>query len=556
MKPSDIFIRTSKLGLSRATTLSFAQSLQTHLRRRDIDFKPEAPLAIRADKSLQTALTITACWFLEIPFIALPPSASELEYQNLLAKITPLRLSATSAARPSPFLDSFPRLEIEELFESFVALLETSSHSGTTPDLIADWPDFSHNPDSLFGYFFTSGTTGDPKIVPIYRGQIIAAASASMENIGLDSQDLWYQVLPLHHIGGVSVLKRALLGGFGVYLEEMFEPVHTAELLSQNHQIKVASFVPTQLHRLLEIPSFITHSAFRTILLGGGPISASLIDLCSKRGIPVMPSFGMTETAAQCLAMPLGVKPKIDKISGLVSCGKPLQGVEACLIEEDFGQKLLYVRGDQVFQGYFGEKGDVDDNSFITINDDTSKSVDLTEEHTSRKTDDSSKSVDLTEEHTSSKTEDSSISIELSQKVSSNVSGAYSENPWFCTGDYAEIDADGFYYIEMRRSDRIVSGGENVNPHEIEVYIADLDFVKEVVVLGLPHEIWGQVVVAVIVLEDGADKQIDYVFKVKGSLKANVSPHKVPKKVILLDEIPKTASGKVRRNELISILKD
>jgi O-succinylbenzoic acid--CoA ligase len=435
-------------------------------------------------------------------------------------------------------LDSFPRLEIEELFESFVVLLEISSHSGTTPDLIADWPDFSRNPDSLFGYFFTSGTTGDPKIVPIYRGQIIAAGSASMENIGLDSQDLWYQVLPLHHIGGVSVLTRALLGGFGVYLEEIFEPVHTAELLSQNHQIKVASFVPTQLHRLLEIPSFITHSAFHTILLGGGPISAGLVELCSKRGIPVMPSFGMTETAAQCLAMPFGEKPRIDKVSGLVSCGKPLRGIEACLIEEDFAQKLLYVRGEQVFQGYFAKKGGIDESSFITIADDTSKSV------------------DLTEEHTSSKTEDSPKSIDFSQKVSSNVSGTYSENPWFCTGDYAEIDADGFYYIEMRRSDRIVSGGENVNPHEIEAFIADLDFVKEVVVLGLPDEIWGQVVVAVIVLQDGEDKQSDYLSEVKGALKANVSPHKVPKKVILLDEIPKTASGKVRRNELISVLKD
>jgi o-succinylbenzoate---CoA ligase len=554
MNPSDIFIQTSKFGISRATTLSFAQSLHTHLRQRDLNFTPEAPLALRADKSLQTALTITACWILEIPFIALPPSASENEYQNLLGTITPLALSATSAARPSPFLDSFPRLEIQDLFDRFVALLETSSSDNFSTVSNSTCPDLFHNHDSLFGYFFTSGTTGDPRIVPIYRSQIIAAASASLANIPLDSQDLWYQVLPLHHIGGVSVLTRALLGGFGVYLEETFDPAITSDLLSTNHQIKVASFVPTQLNRLLEIPTFLTHASFRTILLGGGPISPILIDLCSKRGIRVMPSFGMTETAAQCIAMPLGEKPRIDKVSGLVSCGKPLHGIEACLIEEEYGQKLLYVRGDQVFRGYLRDNSELDGNTFTRISHDSVDNIDLNNSDSSGKNDDSYKSVDLPKEGISTEINDSSKIIEQDKQANSDETSILSKYHWFCTGDYAQKDEDGYYYIEMRRSDRIVTGGENVNPHEVESILADLDFVKESAVLGLADETWGQVVCAVLVLEEGSDKQLDYSFMVKYALKSKVSSHKVPKKVILIDEIPKTASGKVRRNELIAIL--
>src|SRR5690606_29010776 len=156
------------------------------------------------------------------------------------------------------------------------------------------------------------------------------------------------------------------------------------------------SLVPTQLQKVIMNSTFQVHSKFKCILLGGGPIPESTIETARSRGIPVIPSFGMTETTAQCIAVPF---PEMNS-APLSSCGKPLEGVEIQIRsvnsdEIDLNNPcLLWVRGSQIIKQYLNK----------------------------------------------------------------NDNQSFDEDGWFNTEDFAEIDLDGFVHIQMRRTDRIVSG--------------------------------------------------------------------------------------------------
>ncbi|MDX1701803.1 MAG: fatty acid--CoA ligase family protein, partial [Melioribacteraceae bacterium] len=121
------------------------------------------------------------------------------------------------------------------------------------------------------------------------------------------------------------------------------------------------------------------------------------------------------------------------------------------------------------------------------------------------------------------------------------------KNGWLHTGDLAHIDSDGFIYIDGRSSDMIKSGANRISPKEIEEVIAELKEVLEVAVVGVPDNILGQIIKAVIVLRPG--KNLD-MRDVKAYCKKNLADYKVPKRIDFIDAIPKTASGKIQRYKL------
>ena len=115
------------------------------------------------------------------------------------------------------------------------------------------------------------------------------------------------------------------------------------------------------------------------------------------------------------------------------------------------------------------------------------------------------------------------------------------------SGDLGRFDADGRLFIGGRDDDMIVSGGENLFPSEVEDLLSDLDGVREVAVLGLDDEQYGQRLAAFVVPEDGAS--LDET-AVKGHVKANLANYKVPRSVWFLDELPRNATGKVLKRDL------
>jgi fatty-acyl-CoA synthase len=118
---------------------------------------------------------------------------------------------------------------------------------------------------------------------------------------------------------------------------------------------------------------------------------------------------------------------------------------------------------------------------------------------------------------------------------------------WYSTGDAGSLDDEGFLYIRDRFKDMIISGGENVYPGEIESALLELPGITEAAVIGVPDERWGEVGLAVLVADAGTDRDPD---AVRAALRERLAGFKVPRQIRFVDELPKTATGKVRKPDL------
>ncbi|MET0521981.1 MAG: long-chain fatty acid--CoA ligase [Jiangellaceae bacterium] len=118
---------------------------------------------------------------------------------------------------------------------------------------------------------------------------------------------------------------------------------------------------------------------------------------------------------------------------------------------------------------------------------------------------------------------------------------------WFRSGDLGYLDADGYLYISGRLKDMIISGGENIYPAEIELLLSEIDAVTGVAVIGVPDERWGEVPWAIITVREGASVDTE---SVRAHLDGRLARYKLPRKVVIVDELPRTASGKVRKADL------
>jgi fatty-acyl-CoA synthase len=125
--------------------------------------------------------------------------------------------------------------------------------------------------------------------------------------------------------------------------------------------------------------------------------------------------------------------------------------------------------------------------------------------------------------------------------------GAYADGGWFKSGDLAYKDEEGFVFIADRLKDMIISGGENIYPAEVEQAITELDAVGSVAVIGVPDEKWGEVPRAVVLLREGAHLTEA---ELRSHLEGRLARYKIPKSVVFVDEMPRTASGKIRKNDL------
>lgn len=439
------------------------------------------PLAILASSSDELVFVTAASFLLNIPIVALNPATTDSELQSQLAQVKAGLL----------FCDKESSSRIEHDHKLYVKKSELKSPDGTEHDL-------SHfslgEPDSLFGYFFTSGSTGMPKVVPLKRRQTFFAAQASAENFRPDPNRYWLLCLPLNHIGGISIIFRSLLYHSAIYRMDKFDEHQVRTFLSENRLFQVASLVPTMLVRLLEDPLFQLHLDFKAILLGGGPISLNLITQSAERGIPIIASYGMTETCAQIAANPM-LKP-----SGVYnpkrSVGMIFRPNEAQIRNPETGSPapvndsgLIWLRGPQVFDGY------------------TDK--------------------------------------ELNKQV-------FDKDGWYNTGDFGRMNKIGQLFIENRRTDLIVTGGENVNPSEVEKLLLEFPGISEAAVLGIPDAHWGEKIVALLVPANGSKPDTD---EIKSYLVKKLSGFKIPKEFYITGSLPKTDTEKLKRGELPGLVK-
>jgi O-succinylbenzoic acid--CoA ligase len=329
------------------------------------------------------------------------------------------------------------------LFDGPVASLDEPTYEGVRPFQPADEPAnaavepaaWQREDDALV--MFTSGTTGHPKGVRLTLGNLVASATASAFRLGVAPGDRWLCCLPTYHMGGLSPIVRTALYGTTLVLQPSFDAERTARVLDA-YDVTGVSFVPTMLHRLLET-DWTPPETLETVLLGGAPAGESLVEAALGRGVPVFPTYGMTETASQIAT---ATPAQADDRPGTV--GQPLMFTEVTVVDEE---------GDPLPAGETGE---------LVVDGPTVTPGYLREEQTA------------------------------------SAFGEYGLR----TGDIGRRDDDGRLWILGRADDSIVTGGENVHAEAVAEAIRAHPDVADVAVVGLPDEEWGERVAALVVPDD------------------------------------------------------
>lgn len=251
----------------------------------------------------------------------------------------------------------------------------------------------------------------------------------------------------------------------------------------EQHRVTMISVVQTMLSRLLRT-SEECPSSLRCLLLGGGPAPLTMLQESKQKGFPVFQSYGMTETCSQIVT--LAPEFSVEKLG---SAGKPLFGCELKIQDGErtclpFEHGEIMVKGANVMKGYLHRE------------------------------------------------EETAVAF---------------EQGWLKTGDIGYVDEEGFLFVLDRRSDLIISGGENIYPAEIEAALLTHPHVKEAGVTGMFDERWGEVPAAFLV----TDQKIP-VNELYALCQSHLAKYKWPAAFHFVDELPRNASNKLQRHRLKS----
>jgi O-succinylbenzoic acid--CoA ligase len=283
----------------------------------------------------------------------LPPGHDFAELLHALprlgAVLVPLNTRLTDGERRFQREDAGARLVVDEPPGGQEADVELRSDVG------------ADEPHTLI---YTSGTTSQPKPVVLTYGNHHASAVASAWNLGVAPDDRWLCVLPLFHVGGLAILLRSAIYGTTAVIHDGFDADHVRESLASS-EITLVSLVATMLRRLRDA-GLEEAPTLRAALIGGGPVPRDLLEWGAGRGLPLLQTYGMTETASQVVTLPVA-----EALGKLGSAGRPLPGVELETTEE--GEVL--VRGPMVSPGgladdgwlHTGDRGRLDDDGYLHL---------------------------------------------------------------------------------------------------------------------------------------------------------------------------------------------
>lgn len=353
-------------------------------------------------------------------------------------------------------------------------------------------PAVAVNRDDPCWFFFTSGTTGRPKAAVLTHGQMGFVVTNHlcdlMPGTGPDwgSPDASLVVAPLSHGAGIHLLAQVAHGVPSVLpASAKLDPAEVWSLV-EHHRITNLFTVPTIVKLLVEHPAVDAHdhSSLRHVIYAGAPMyRADQITALQKLGPVLVQYFGLGEVTGN-----ITVLPAVHHSTGemrLGTCGFARTGMQVQVQREDGSECApletgeICATGPAVFAGYFNNP-------------------------------------------------------EANAKAF--------RDGWFRTGDLGHMDAQGFVYLTGRASDMYISGGSNIYPREIEEKILLHPAVSEVAVLGVPHRTWGEVGMAVCVLNAPLDAADLLVW-----LGDRLARYKQPQHVVFWEDMPKSAYGKITK---------
>jgi acyl-CoA synthetase (AMP-forming)/AMP-acid ligase II len=364
-----------------------------------------------------------------------------------------------------------------------------AQHSGT-----AD-PPVAVKDDDVAWLFYTSGTTGKPKGAMLTHGNLTFMALGWIADLmHLEPEDVGLHAAPLTHGAGFHSVALTLKASTQVILKPARFDV--ANFCSTVEKKKVTNtwLVPTQIKLLLNYSELDTWnlSSLKWLVYGGAPMYTEDLKEAIRRIGPVFVQlFGQGETPMTATYL----RPKEHVVEGplstrLASCGHARSGIEVRILDDN-GSEVprgevaeICVNGPTVMKGYW----------------------------------------------------------EREEATAESLRG-----DWLHTGDVGYMDEEGYVYILDRTRDMIISGGSNVYPREVEEILLQHPAISEACVIGVPDELWGEAVKAVIVLNEGMEVTAEEIIAFAGERMAG---YKKPKSVDFVSELPKSSYSKVLKREL------
>jgi acyl-CoA synthetase (AMP-forming)/AMP-acid ligase II len=347
--------------------------------------------------------------------------------------------------------------------------------------------------------YYTSGTTGKPKGVVLTHHNVCRHAEAAVEELEINAADVWGHIAPMFHLADAWAVFAFTLAGSRHLILPTFDAAAALELI-EAEKMTISNLIPTMLNLMVNRPDIHEYdlSSLRVILSSGAPIAPEVVlKIVEKFRCDYVQTYGMTETspylALSVLNRHLKQLPADQQLAYKARTGRPFKTIDMRVMRDDGQHEVeandeevgeIWVRGETVMPGYWN----------------------LPEETLEAFTD-----------------------------------------GWFRTGDLAVIDQEGYVNIVDRKKDMIISGGENIYSIEVESVLYEHPKVMEAAVIGVPDDIWGEMVHAYVVLKPGA--HADEV-ELLEFCREMLTTFKVPQSIEFLSALPKTGSGKIFKKAL------
>jgi len=347
----------------------------------------------------------------------------------------------------------------------------------------------ARDPDDTAVILYTSGTTGTPKGAELTHANLARNAEVAEELFGLHERSVVLGSLPLFHsFGQTCALNAALLAGAAVTLLPRFDAGRALEIIERD-RVTVFMGVPTMYGALLNHPERdrFDLSSLQVCVSGGASLPVELL-----HGFEEAFGCAILEGYGLSETSPIASFNHPDRVRKPGSIGTPIDGVEMKLVDDSGADVSPGEVGEIVIRGHNVMKG--------------------------------------------------------YWRKPEATSEAISADGWFRSGDLAVMDEDGYFFIVDRKKDMIIRGGYNVYPREIEEVLYSHPSVREAAVVGIPHAELGEEVAAAVELKAGTRVTEE---ELREFVKDHVAAYKYPRLVWFVDEMPKTATGKILKRELI-----
>ncbi len=392
------------------------------------------PVALLLGNTPEFAAIVHAAARIPARLVPLNTRLAIPELSRMLSKVdaTLLIYDEPHAATAAGIDIDIPELRIQPVSE----LVTAEHHDEAEPTEGTDL-----NLSAVHSIIFTSGTSGRPKGAMLTLGNHWWSAVGAGLELRVHDDDRWLAVLPLFHVGGLAILIRSVVWGVPAVVHAEFDPARVNRAIDEDG-VTFVSVVANMLRRMLDQRGETPYpESLRCVLLGGGPTPPTLLADCARRRIPVVQSYGLTETSSLVAAL-----SREDTFRKPGSSGQPLLNAKIRIerdgrpcVPDEIGE--IIVEGPTVAAGYVNQPGDF---------------------------------------------------------------APTSSGNSFRTGDIGYLDDDGYLFVVARHHDLIITGGENVYPAEVERTLLEHPDIVDAGVVGEHDERWGQVPVAFVQVRAGS----------------------------------------------------